>query len=727
MRWLKNVFLGLLILSVTQVQGLFTQISPFKPKLFHIKNIPSGRLSRIIYLPTGQAVYLRSQLSQETYLGIVENSHFSEHWLGSIDFNLQKDRQGDVWLAGITNETSFPQLILEKIEQSPSLRLSLTHSTQQIYPSSLDFAFDLANQAVFVWLEKSSAQFSLQGYQTATATFWKINHPSLNSASFPRILIDQSNRIWVFWVGNLQGNDDIFVTCFDNGHWTPVKCLSEPNPYPDLFPQIKEGPDGQIWLVWSGYDGHDYEIFGRRFQAGKWSNTQKITDNSTADSAPFLLLIRNKPLIFWLQAKDTFSFLRASFWPKQSKINPVILFQSIHPFHKIQAALQDGQISLVLQGFKKNTLLTTTVERLFSVAEHHLQESPEQKTSPVVKPELDDNSFIGFGNSITYGYIDYHEAPEIGYIPRLEAMLIQQYGEGHVINEGWPGETTVNGVTRIEEVLDKHQAQYLLLMEGTNDIIFQEISTDTSEFNLKEMVRKSREYGVYVIITTIIPRNDWRWKRNYYRERIYALNDRIRNLAVQEKVPFIDFFNIFYNYPEEDGGWTTLLSTDKVHPSEKGYQLMAESWFGEIKLIPFPPQEIQVYRIRDGFVPVPHTANVIIWQLNKKLDDLSNFLYINIYRREKVNSNYHFELIHRLPLDSMEISKTGLIGFPSLNNFGPQFVDRTISNQKKYEYVLSLIRKDEIEGPPSSISQEHVVIINSKKKKFPPHYLRKIK
>ena len=120
---------------------------------------------------------------------------------------------------------------------------------------------------------------------------------------------------------------------------------------------------------------------------------------------------------------------------------------------------------------------------------------------------------------------------------------------------------------------------------------------------------------------------------------------------------------------------------------------MAESWFGEIKLIPFPPQEIQVYRIRDGFVPVPHTANVITWQLNKKLDDLSNFLYINIYRREKVNSNYHFELIHRLPLDSMEISKTGLIGFPSLNNFGPQFVDRTISNQKNMNMYFHLFEK----------------------------------
>lgn len=725
MRWLKKVFLGLLLLWLTSGQGLFSQTRNLETRLFRIKSLPPGRLSRIVYLPTGKIVYLRAQPTQETYLSMAENSCFSEQWLGSGDYNLQKDREGEVWIAEIANRASSPCLILKKIGQKPSLLLPLIDSKHQIYTASLDFAFDLANQAVFVWLEKSAHHFSLKGYHTATSTFWEIDHSSLGASSFPRILIDQTNRIWIFWVGNLQGNDDIFVTCFENGRWSPVSCLSANNPYPDLFPEFKEGPDGEIWVVWSGYDGHDYEIYGRSFQESQWSATQKITDNSRGDSAPFLIMVENTPVILWIQTKDTSSFLMATFWPEQSKTHPRVLFHNQYPFHKVYAAVQNDQISLLLQGLKNSTLLTTTLEAIVSAPEKYSLEALESKTAPVVNPELDDSSYIGFGNSITYGYIDYHEAPEIGYIPRLETMLIQQYGEGRVINEGWPGETTVNGVTRIDEVLIKHQAQYLLLMEGTNDIIFQEISTDTSEFNLREMVRKSREYGVYVIITTIIPRNDWRWKRTYYRERIYALNDRIRNLADQEKIPLIDFFNIFYNYPEEDGGWTSLLSTDKVHPSEKGYQLMAESWFTEIKLTPFPPQEIRIYRIRDGFAPVPHTANVVIWQLNKKLDNLNNFLYINIYRREKTNSNQQFELIKHLPLDSREISKTGIIGFPSLNNFGLQFADRSINNQKKYEYILSLTRQDEIEGPPSPVGQEEIVIITLKKEKRLPPLFKK--
>jgi len=718
MKWLKKAVLLAIVLLISQNLGLSSQSHDRPARRFQIKTIPPGRLSRIVYLSAGKAVFLRARPTGETYLSFSDNHHLSEQLVCHGDFNLRKDRTGTVWMAGISGETSSPQLILQKIAQKPCLILPLVNQNQQIYASSLDFAFDLANQAVFVWLQRTTQQFSLKGYSSFTGTTWEISHPSLTSASFPRILIDQGNRIWLFWVGNERENDDIFVTYFDGTHWAPVTCLTTSNPYPDIFPQIKEDPSGQIWLVWSGYDGHDYEIYSRVFNGLAWSKTRQLTNNTTGDSAPSLIITPAFPLIFWIQTEHNTSFLAATYWQEEKEGSSRILFKSHSPLYKIYSAAQNGQVSLLLQGIKDSTLLTTTLEQIISSNETFTLKAEEPSSVPVVNPELNDSYYIGFGDSITYGYIDYHEAPDLGYIPRLQEMLIQHYGEGLVINEGWPGETTVHGVTRIEEVLTTHQAQYLLLMEGTNDIIFQEISTDTSEFNLQEMIKKSKEYGVYVIITTIIPRNDWRWKRVYYRERIYDLNDRIRHLADQEKIPLIDFFNIFYNYPEEDGGWTSLLSTDKVHPSEKGYQLMAESWFAEIKLTPFPPQDIRVLRVRDGLVPVPHTANVIIWQPNKKLDNDNYFLLINIYRRDRTHASNQFELIYSLPCSPKEVIKTGVIGFPSFNNFSFQFVDRGIDQQKKYEYMLSLIRQDEVEGPPSKPVREEVVFITLKEKRL---------
>ncbi len=113
-------------------------------------------------------------------------------------------------------------------------------------------------------------------------------------------------------------------------------------------------------------------------------------------------------------------------------------------------------------------------------------------------------------------------------------------------------------------------------MEGTNDVKDTKISIDTAAFNLQEMAKKCLDFKMTVFLSSIIPRLSW---SEMLKERILGLNNKIRSIASNLKLYFVDQFNAFYNYP---GGWTTLYS-DATHPNETGYQLMAKTWYESLK------------------------------------------------------------------------------------------------------------------------------------------------
>ncbi len=199
---------------------------------------------------------------------------------------------------------------------------------------------------------------------------------------------------------------------------------------------------------------------------------------------------------------------------------------------------------------------------------------------------LDYKKFIGFGDSITYGTINRQETPELGYIPRLQPLLDEGLYKGaKVINEGAPGTQTWEAVARIEPVILTHRGKYLLFHYGTNDVTQLDIPTSAVIFNIRYMIDKALEYHVQPVLTTLIPRNGGP-REALHLERGLAVSQGIEDLAQSLDIPVIDLWDIFLYYPANDGGYMSLMS-DNVHPSEKGYQLMAEEWLQV--LLDFPP------------------------------------------------------------------------------------------------------------------------------------------
>lgn len=224
---------------------------------------------------------------------------------------------------------------------------------------------------------------------------------------------------------------------------------------------------------------------------------------------------------------------------------------------------------------------------------------------------LDANKYVAFGDSITYGcgYGTCDHDPPIGYPPRLENILNQELGYSTVVNRGVPGETTFEGVERIKNVLEEEKARYILIMEGTNDVVHSEYPVSATEENLRVLIESSMKYGTYPLLATIIPRKDWFWYNEFFRKKLQDIVEIGRKLAKEYSIPLADFYKLFMDY---EGGWQNLLS-DGNHPTIEGYQMMAEEWAKQIKTLPpYPPTGIKTQLVGNLFY--------LIWQPNEESD-----------------------------------------------------------------------------------------------------------
>jgi lysophospholipase L1-like esterase len=302
--------------------------------------------------------------------------------------------------------------------------------------------------------------------------------------------------------------------------------------------------------------------------------------------------------------------------------------------------------------------------------------------SPIFNPALNEIRYIGFGDSITYGTINHDYHPELGYIPRLDALLDAALGPTEVVNEGVGGEETSFGNLRIDTVIAIRQARYILIMEGTNDVTFLRPVADIIT-NLRSMIRKSLAFGMLPILATIVPRRDAKWSLASIREIHLALNPAIRLLAAETYVPLADMDQIFNSYLP--GGPEALLSEDLKHPNEKGYQVMAEAWAAAIKALPFPPELVRARADSDKILFYRRPGNMVTWHPNAKTESAGTAVGYRVYRRKPGEGVLAFRL-----LAEVETAES--------------YFDVSATAGTVYEYVVSAVRKDGVEGPCSAVA-----------------------
>jgi lysophospholipase L1-like esterase len=187
---------------------------------------------------------------------------------------------------------------------------------------------------------------------------------------------------------------------------------------------------------------------------------------------------------------------------------------------------------------------------------------------------------LTFGDSITKGWPYIPNDPygkRVGvWQPMLEQLLYDYGIRSYVYNWGVGGETTPEGVNRIATVLASRSADYILIMEGTNDVL-NGISSSTTQYDIGVMIDRSLGRGVTPILGTIPP-NFYQGKTSYNDLVEGVYNPKLLDIASLKHVRVADQYTVLR--PE----WLTypLHSGDYLHPNIEGYSRIANTWYGAI-------------------------------------------------------------------------------------------------------------------------------------------------
>ena len=217
-----------------------------------------------------------------------------------------------------------------------------------------------------------------------------------------------------------------------------------------------------------------------------------------------------------------------------------------------------------------------------------------QPPAPAAPPKLTVSKILAFGDSITEGV----DSPPMSFdvlswnLPlaagrsqsypfKLKALLDSRYtGQSiSVFNGGWAGRQAREDVGRFSQAMAEGRPDLILLLEGANDInaalgenegVNARVTSIVDA--LEDMVRDAGFRGVPVLIATQTPQRPGGPKA-WGVELQPRFNDALRAMAGKKSVPLVEFAQLPLSFIGQDG----------LHPSEAGYQRIAELWLDAIK------------------------------------------------------------------------------------------------------------------------------------------------
>ncbi len=493
---------------------------------------------------------------------------------------VKEDRIGRHWIIWEENFSGKNDIYIAQLINGGLLHPLNLSSDQKGHNLSPHIELSLDNELWAAWVNYFQKNYTIIVKNVAANQAWAINSPQGPSALSPHIIIDGTGKIWLFWVGKLRNRDEILYSQFDGQSWREPLSLNLNPDVPHLSPSISLDLNGYPHVVWSAYDGEDYEIYYSSWDGYKWSLETNITHNQNiSDASPSISLFLDRiPIVAWLRSfKGTreicFAFKQNEVWSPEIRISAGIDIlgppKLVSSEEKIGILWQDRTgIKIQLEHFLRWQGTSNS---------KHLEVD-----SPRVFPKnfarilgLDRDKYVGFGDSITYGIIALAPAPNLGYVPRLEDLIDSNIKNSDVVNQGIGGEKTGEGLARINSVVNGEQAQTIFLMEGTNDVKDTSISMDTAAFNLQAMIDRCLNLGMTTFLGTILPHHPW---EGLTEARVRDLNQKIESIAADPNIYFVDQFSSFTNHSIP---WPALLS-DTTHPTADGYQIIAETWYKDL-------------------------------------------------------------------------------------------------------------------------------------------------
>ncbi len=175
------------------------------------------------------------------------------------------------------------------------------------------------------------------------------------------------------------------------------------------------------------------------------------------------------------------------------------------------------------------------------------------------------------GDSLTYGWMVEH-----GYIDYLKNMLEKRYPRCRyrIFNRGVPGDTASDGLRRIERDIIRVEPDAVLVQFALNDA-YMNYSVEEYKSNLEAIIMRIRAKTpseiALVTSSAVLNREENNLAKIFY--------NKIYETAEKFSLPVAAVHQCWEEKIAAGVSHSSLVQGDGVHPTEKGYELMAEAVF----------------------------------------------------------------------------------------------------------------------------------------------------
>ncbi len=192
-------------------------------------------------------------------------------------------------------------------------------------------------------------------------------------------------------------------------------------------------------------------------------------------------------------------------------------------------------------------------------------------SSPPAAPRSADQTrdersvIVTFGDSLTAGVAGR------SYPDDLQDLLDQSGFKFRVDNQGVSGDTTTDGIARIENVIAEHPALIVLEFGGNDGL--RGTPVEATRKNLQEMIDRVKSANIRLVLLgiTLPP--------NYGPDYVKPFTAMFPELAKQYHLPYMPFL-LLHVYQNRD-----LMQPDGIHPNGEGNKIVARDVFDLIRPI----------------------------------------------------------------------------------------------------------------------------------------------
>ncbi|SNY90593.1 acyl-CoA thioesterase-1 [Cohaesibacter sp. ES.047] len=167
---------------------------------------------------------------------------------------------------------------------------------------------------------------------------------------------------------------------------------------------------------------------------------------------------------------------------------------------------------------------------------------------------------LAYGDSLSAGY---RLPPDAGFTDQLQAALDEAGLNVEVINAAVSGDTTANGLARLDWSTPE-DIDLVLLELGANDALRGQ-PVERAKSNLASMIEKFQDKGAKVALLGM------RAPPNLGKEYVEAFDAIYPALAEQYDIPLYPFFL------EDVAGQPKLNLDDGIHPTEEGVAIIVKN------------------------------------------------------------------------------------------------------------------------------------------------------